>query len=481
MIRIMSFALLSVSVALSGCSTFPSSLKQVEAAAPAQRALPIEKWQTDDGARVLFVRAPSLPMLDVRVVFDAGSARDGEQPGLARMTSALIGEGAEKLSVDEIARGFEEVGASFNAGSYRDMAVVELRTLTEAQYFDRASELFVRTLGTPTFPASSLERIRDQTLVGLRREKQVPGPQIQKAFYKALFDEHPYAHDSTGTEQSLQAISRDDVARFYRTYYNSANAVIAMTGDLTRAQAEALAEKISTALPRGERAPAIKRADINAGQMQHLEFDSSQTILMLGQQSIWRGHPDYVPLYVGNQILGGGGFASILTEEVREQRGYVYGIGSGFSPMAAAGPFTVQFQTANENASDALTLTLQLVRDFIATGPTPEQLEATRQNLIGNFALTAAENDEIVGHLGAIGFYDLPLDYLNQFEQDVRAVTVEQVREAFQRNLDVERLVILSIGPQAPQVKDTGADADIDTDTETNVATDADSATTEQP
>src|SRR5690606_27527507 len=156
---------------------------------------------------------------------------------------------------------------------------------------------------------------------------------------------------------------------------------------------------------------------------------------------------------------------------------YVYGIGSGFSPMAAAGPFTVQLQTANENASDALTLTLQLVRDFIDNGPTPEQLEATRQNLIGNFALTAAEHDEIVGHLAAIGFYDLRLDYLNQFEQEVRAVTVEQVREAFQRNLDMERLVILSIGPQAPQVKD----AETDTGTDANVVTDAASEAAEQP
>src|SRR5690606_27214941 len=123
------------------------------------------------------------------------------------------------------------------------------------------------------------------------------------------------------------------------------------------------------------------------------------------------------------------------------------------------------------NASYALTLTLQLVRDFIDNGPTPEQLEATRQNLIGNFALTAAENDQSVGHLGAIGFYDLPLDYLNQFEQEVRAVTVAQVREAFQRNLDMERLVILSIGPQAPKVKDA----------ETDTGADADSATTEAP
>ena len=442
---------------LGGCASFPgqsfpTTLKAVEHAEPAQRKLAIQQWKTDDGAKVLFVPSPSLPMLDVRLVFDAGSARDGDKPGLAKLTSALIGEGADGLNVDDIARGFENLGASFSTDSYRDMAVMQLRTLTDKEFFGPVTDLFVKVASTPTFPQRSLSRVREQMLVALERQQQVPGPQVKKAFNKALFGDHPYAHPSSGTMDSLKVVSRDDMQAFFKRYYTAGNAVIALTGDLDSDQAHALAARISAALPKGPHAPALPRATRTAAQIKHIDFDSRQTILMLGEQSIWRGHPDWVPLYVGNQILGGGGFASILTEEVREKRGFVYGIGSGFSPMAAAGPFVVQLQTANKNADEALAVTEKLVRDFIANGPTEKQLEDARQNIIGSFPLATAENDDIVGQLGAIGFYDLPLDYLTQFENAVRTVTVEQVRDAFRRDVDPDKLSIVSIGPKAPQI-----------------------------
>ena len=446
--------LMTTALALAGCSSFPTSLAQVETSVPGERKLEIESWQTPEGAKVLFVASPSLPMLDVRLVFDAGSARDGDRAGLASLTSALLGEGTPDRDVGDIARGFEDLGARFSSASYRDMAVVELRTLTATEFFEPATDLFIEVASQPSFPAAALERIREQALIGLQQQQQVPGPQVSKAFYQALFGDHPYSHPSSGTEESLPAIRRADVQAFFEQHYAAGNAVIAMTGDLDRASAEKLAARISAALPKGGPAPSLPRAGKTVAQQTHIDFPSSQTILMLGQQSIWRGHPDWVPLYVGNQILGGGGFASILTEEVREKRGFVYGIGSGISPMAAAGPFSVQFQTANENADEALAVTLGLLRDFIANGPDVKQLEDARESLIGNFALTAAENDEIVGHLGAIGFYDLPLDYLDQFEQQVRSVTAEQVRDALQRNLDADALAIVSIGPKAPALPD---------------------------
>lgn len=460
---VIQIGLLSVAVLTSGCASFgsfPTSLKQVEAAAPAQRELNIQKWQTAEGATVLFVASPTLSMLDVRLVFDAGSARDGDQAGLAGLTSALLGEGTRNKDVGAIARGFEGLGASFSAASYRDMAVAELRTLTAPEFYQAATDLFVEVISEPSFPDAALNRIRQQTLVGLKQQKQVPGPQIAEAFNLALFGDHPYAHKSSGDEQSLPTIKRDDLQAFFQRYYAAGNVVIAMTGDLSRVEAEALASNISASLPVGEHAVPLARAQPTKAQQQHMEFPSSQTILMLGQQSIWRGHPDWVPLYVGNQILGGGGFASILTEEVREKRGFVYGIGSGISPMAAAGPFSIQLQTANENADEALAVTLQLLRDFVANGPTGEQLEAARESLIGSFALTAAENDEIVGQLGAMGFYDLPLDYLDWFEQQVRGVTVEQVRDAFQRNIDPDGLAIISIGPKAPALPAAAVDGE---------------------
>lgn len=457
------FAALLVSTssgcALLGGGDFPTTLKQVSAATPTERALDIQQWQTDEGATVLFVRSPTLPMLDVRVVFDAGSARDGQQEGLASLTSALFGEGAEGLSVDDIAHGFENLGAKFSSGSYRDMALVELRTLTDAEFYQPATELFIRAVGTPTFPQAALDRIRAQTLVGLQRQKQVPGPQVQRAFNRAVFGDHPYAHDSSGSEASLPMIERADIEQFYQQYYAAGNAVIALTGDLDIVAAKALAQKISATLPRGEHAPNLdKAAAPQARIIKHIDFDSSQTTLMLGQQSIWRGHPDWVALYVGNQILGGGGFASILIEEVREKRGFVYGIGSGVSPMASAGPFTVSLQTANDNADEALAVTLQLVRDYIAHGPNQEQLDNARNDIIGSFPLSIAENDQIVGQLGSIGFYGLPLGYLTWFENEVRALTVEEVRAALQRNIHPDTLAIVSVGPRAPRIPAVSSD-----------------------
>lgn len=453
MIRFSTLAAVATLLLLTGCQQqpFPTTLAALEQTPAAAVQLDIREWYTEEGARVLFVPTRTLPIVDVRLVFDAGSARDGDLPGVARMTSALIGEGTDSLSVDDIARRFEDLGASFSSSSYRDMGVIELRSLSDPRYLQPALDLMVPVISAPTFPLASLDRVRRQTLIGIERKKQVPGPQVQERYNEVLFAEHPYAHPSEGTVTSLQALRRADLFAFHQQYYRAANAVIALTGDLQDGEARALAARLSAALPAGDKPAPIARATRNtSGVREHIDFDSSQTHILIGQQSIWRGHPDWVPLYVGNQIFGGGGFSSILMDEVRQQRGLVYGISSGFSPMAAAGPFSIQLQTATENASGALTLTQQLLHEFIANGPTEQQLQDAVDNIIGSSALSVAENDDIVGHLGSIGFYDLPLDYLNWFDQQVQNVTVDDIRQAFARHVRPEALHIVSIGRQAP-------------------------------
>lgn len=441
-------------VFLTACTTvapFPTTLDQVANSAPAQRSLAVEQWQTEQGADVRFVASPNLPIVDVRVVFDAGSARDGDLAGVASMTSAMIGEGATGMTVDDIARGFEDLGVIFGSASYRDMAVVEMRSLSDSQYLDPAIDLFAQVVGKADFPYRSLERLRAQRLTSLQQDRQIPGPQVSKAYYQLLFGDHPYGHPSEGTEESVARIERQHLRAFWQQYYTAANAVIAITGDLSGEEARDLARRISSILPQGDAAPTLPQATtLTEQQVLHLPFPSAQTIVMVGNQSIWRGHPDWVALYVGNHILGGGGFGSILTDVVREEKGYVYGIGSGFSPMAAAGPFTVQFSTGNDTASDALAVTLSLIDEFVEAGPTDQQLEDAVANIIGSFPMQYAENDDIVGHLAAIAFYDLPLDYLQWFEGEVRQLTVEDVREAMQRNLDPANLAIVTIGPESP-------------------------------
>ena len=449
---------------VSGCQTardFPRTAEALKDVPTEGRELAPEQWTTDEGSTVLFMRTDELPMLDVRLTFAAGSTRDGDQPGLASLTSALLDDGSQGLSVDEIARGFENLGARYSTSSHRDMGVIELRTLSRAKWREPAVDLFLDTIAAPTFPEEALERARTRRLQTLRRHQQVPGPQVSKAYYRTLYGDHPYGHPASGTMDSIRAIERADLQEFWETYYTSGNAVIALVGDIKQEEAQELATRISEQLPEGGPAPELEQAKtLSEPKREHIDFDSQQTHLKLGNQLIHRGHPDYVPLYVGNHILGGGGFSSILMEEVRQERGYVYGISSGLHPMAAGGPFSVSLQTRNRQAGEALGLTLSLIEDFVADGPSQEQLRKARDNIRGNFARSTASNSDIVGQLAAIGFYDLPLNYLDWFREQVNQTSVADVKQAFRKHLQPENMAIVSIGPEKPEPKmpDEGED-----------------------
>lgn len=417
----------------------------------ARRKLDIQSWQTAEGARVLFVEAPQLPMFDLRLTFAAGSSQDDGNPGLALLTNAMLNEGIEGRDVTAIAEGFEGLGADFGNGSYRDMAVVSLRSLSAADKREPALALFSEVIGRPTFPEDSLQRIRNQMLAGFEFQKQNPGKLASIELYRELYGAHPYAHPSEGTPESVPQIGVEQLKAFHARAYAAGNAVIALVGDLSREQAEAVAAQVSAALPQGPALPPTPTPHAPAAGLHHIDFPSNQTHLMLGQLGIPRGHPDYAALYVGNQILGGGGFGTRLMEEIREKRGLTYGIYSGFSPMRAEGPFMINLQTRAELAEGTLELVQQLVADFLANGPSEAELERSKREIAGSFPLSTASNADIVGQLGSIGFYDLPLTYLEDFMAQVQTLSVEQVREAMNRHLQADGFVIVTAGPNVEQ------------------------------
>ena len=440
-------------------TAFPVSLPEIQAAEPGRRELEIQRWETEAGSRVLHVQTDQLPMVDVRLVFNAGGARDGDLPGLAALTNALLDQGADGMDVDEISEGFEDLGARFGSSSHRDMALVSLTSLSTEEFLEPALTLTERILRAPDFPEDALNRTRTRMQQSLLMQQQVPGPQVSQAFQSLLFGTHPYGAPSGGTQDSLPLLDRDRAEAFYRTFYTQQNAVIAIVGALPEDRARALAERLSNALPEGDPAPALPQAEAPPESVTtHVTFPSSQTHIQIGTQVVSRDHEDYVPLYVGNHIFGGGGFSALLMDEVRQRRGLVYGISSSISPMAAASPFRISLQTGNDNADDALGITLRLLRDFVAEGPTAEQVQLAVDYLTGSFAMSTASNSAIVGQLGAMGFYDLPLDYLDQFQRDIAAVSAAEIRDALQRHLDPTRLAIASIGPRAPEARDPDAD-----------------------
>lgn len=407
----------------------------------------IESWETANGARVLFVAAPELPMADIRLVFDAGSARDGDKPGLTSFTNSLLTEGAGEWDAQQIAERLEQVGAQLESGSLRDMAWVSARTLTRADALETTLETLAAILARPSFSEKAIERQRQGILASLLHDEQSPGSVGKKRLYELVFGGHPYAGDPEGTRESVQAIGRDDLLAAHRRLYVAKNALVAIVGAVDRAQAEAIAQRLTKGLPAGEAPPPLPPvAGLDRAVVERIAFPSSQSHLYLGQPGMRRGDPDYFPLYVGNHILGGSGLVSLLSEEVREKRGLSYSVYSYFLPMRQPGIFQLGLQTKNDQAAEALQVMRQTLQRFIDEGPSAQELKAAKQNITGGFPLRIASNSKIIEYLAVIGFYDLPLDYLDRFSERVEAVTREQIRDAFKRRIDPQRLVTVQVG-----------------------------------
>jgi zinc protease len=407
----------------------------------------IQTWQSEAGARVMFVQADEIPMLDVRVVFDAGSARDEGKYGLAVLTNGLLSEGAAGKDAQQIAEDFESVGAQIEYDALRDMAVVGVRTLTEQPYMQSALSSLAEVLTQPDFPQDAFDRERSRMLLSVKARKQSPAAIAGEAFNLAVFGDHPYAFPNAGTEQSLTGLSRDDVVAFYRRYYVAANATIAIVGDIDRARAETIVERLMSGLAKGNAAPLLPEVEpLKQAQTVRIEFPSQQTHIYVGQPGIKRGDDDYLDLYVANHIFGGSGFASRLVEVIREDRGLAYSVYSYFSPMRQLGAFTMGMQTKNDQAGEALKLLDEQLREYVAKGPTADELDKSVSNITGGFPLKFDSNGKLLEYIAMIGFYNLDIHYLDHFIDDVRAVTLDSIRDALERRLHPDRMVTVIVG-----------------------------------
>ncbi|MBI1423579.1 MAG: insulinase family protein [Gammaproteobacteria bacterium] len=413
----------------------------------ATAGLNIETWQTANGAKVFYVPAPQLPMVDVRVVFNAGSARDGDKPGLASMTNTLLDHGAGNWNTNQIVDRFDSVGAQFSTDSLRDMAVVSLRTLTDKDWFNTALDTMAVILQKPKFLKSELERERQRTLVALRNQQESPSDLADLAFYKALYQGQPYASPPLGTKESVSALTRQDVEAFYKKYYVASNAIVVIVGAVDKTEASAIANKLMLPMQKGEPAPVLPKVpDITEAKTVKQQHPSTQTTILVGQIGETRTDPDYFPLYVGNHILGGSGFGSRIVDEIREKRGLAYSSYSYFYPMEARGPFIMGLQTKNNQAKQALALLKKTVAKFIAEGPTPKEIDNAKKNITGGFPLRLDSNKEITEYVSMIGFYDLPLDYLKTFNARVESVTRAQIMDAFKRRVHPDRMITVMVG-----------------------------------
>lgn len=413
-------------------------------------AAKIDHWQTPQGSRVYYVRTEGLPMADIHVIFDAGSARDGQQFGLAALTAGLLDTGAGPWDANAIAERFESVGGIFGAASSVDSASLSLRTLTDKPLFDKALETMQAILSRPRFNEADFQREKNRTLAGLKQQEESPSDIVSINFYKTLYGNHPYAHPDSGELKTVAALTADDLRRFYQKHYVAANAMIVIVGDLTKQQAEQTAEKLVADLPTGQKPGALPDVAMPVkSSQQHIEFPSTQTHVLVGLPGTYRKDADYFNLYVGNHILGGSGLVSKLFEEVREKRGLAYSASSAFIPMLKPGPFLVSLQTRNDQTPQALQVLNKTLADFIANGPSEAELVAAKKNITGGFAMRFDTNKELASYVGMIGFYGLPLDYLDTFQQKIEQVTVASISDAFKRRVNPQLLQTVTVGKSA--------------------------------
>ena len=414
------------------------------------RASPtILNWQTASGSPVWFVESSELPMVDVRMIFDAGAVREpAGRNGLAALVNGLLDEGAGGLDATGISFEFERLGARYSAASGYDFASVSLRSLSDPALLGPALRNLRRVITEPAFPMKAVERQKQRLLIAIERKQQSPAEIARDAYQAAIYRDHPYAYPSDGTRESVAKLGRGDIVKFHRDNYSARNVRLVIVGDLDKEQAATLAEDLTEGLAQGrapEPLPAVE--PLARGETIRIEHPSSQVHILLGQPGLKRGDPDYFPLYVGNHILGGGGFVSRLYEEIREKRGLSYGAYSYFAPRREAGPFTASLQTRGGQEEQALQVMRETIRAFIEQGPTPEELEAAKKNISGGFPLRLDSNSKILGYVAMIAFYGLPLDYLDTFIEKVNAVTLEQIQDAFGRRLQLERFVTVMVGP----------------------------------
>ena len=418
-------------------------------------AIPIQHWTQASGAQVWLVESPAIPMLDVQIDFDAGSRRDPPgQAGLAEVTALLAGKGVAArgdqpaLDENQLGEAWADLGASFGGSASDDRMSFQLRTLTEPDLLRRAVRLAARELGEPAWPEAVWRRERERLVAAIQESRTRPGTIAGLAYAEAVYGGHPYGQEPT--PESLARIGLADMRQHYQALIRPCRAKVSVVGAVARAEADALVAELLARLPQAADCaplPAVPEvAPLAAPRELRIPFASVQAHVLIGQPGYKRSDPAFFALLVGNHILGGGGFTSRLTTQVRERRGLSYSVYSYFSPGLHAGAFTAGLQTRPDQAGEAVALTRQVIADFVQGGPTPAELKAAKDNLIGGFPLRLDGNRKLLDNVANIAWNGLPLDYLAHWTQRVDAVSAADIRAAFQRVLQPQTMVTVVVG-----------------------------------
>ena len=412
------------------------------------KAVDVREVTSPSGVSFWLVEEPSIPIVAVEMSFVGGARTDpADKTGLARMTMSLLDEGAGELDTVAFSEARDDLSARFGFEAGQDEVEVSARMLVEEA--GPSAELLALALAAPRFDEEPVERIRGQMLSRIASAETDPNDVASTAWAARAFPDHPYGRPLRGTEESVSSITVEDLEAAHDRLLTRANARIAVVGAVDAAAAGRLVDTILAGLPEGEPVDAPRRAGPPPPGTEVIALDVPQSVAVFGQQGLERTDDDFFPAYVMNYVLGGGGFSSRLTEEVRVKRGLAYGVYSYLMPRDGAALYMGGVQTANERMAESLEVIRAEWRRMAEEGATGEELEAAKRYLTGAFPLRFDSNAKIARFLVFAQREGLGLDYIDRRNGLIEAVTLEDVNRVAKRLLDPEALSIVVVGQPA--------------------------------
>lgn len=404
---------------------------------------------TPEGMVVLVSERHDLPIVKVSVIIKAGSVLETEEKaGIANLTAELLTEGTKKRTSSQISDEIDFIGGSLNTSGGNDYISVSLSILKKD--IDKGFDLLSDIILNPSFDEKEIDRKKRLIKGAIKREEEDPESVARKAFIKEVFGKHPYGRPVEGKEESIDRITRNDIIEFHDRNYSPNNTIMGIAGDVTVDEVAALINKYFKYWKKKEsdhaklpEPPAIKGHNIFK-----IDKDLTQATIILGHLGIKRDNPDFYAISVMNYILGGGGFASRLVQNIRDSKGLAYDVRSSFSPKKEVGSFSVSVQTKNETAGLAIKEIIKEIKRIREEGVTEEELSDAKGYLTGSFPLRIDTNAEVARILASIEFYNLGLDYPEKYKALINGITRDDVLRVARKYLDPENFVLVIVAKQ---------------------------------
>lgn len=414
-------------------------------AAPLRAEVAIREVTSPGGITAWLVEEHAIPFTALEIRFRGGTSLDAPgKRGAVNLMTGLIEEGAGDLDAQGFAAARDGLAAEYRFRAGRDEVSVSARFLSENR--DAAVDLLRQALIMPRFDVDALERVRGQVLSGIRGDAKDPQALAGLAFDAAAFGAHPYGSAGDGTEQSVAALTRDDILAAHAGALARDRVYVAAVGDISAAELGTLLDHLLGALP-ATGAPLPGRADYGlSGGVTVRDFPTPQSVIRFGQLGLTRDDPDFFAAYLMNDILGGGRFTSRLMTEVREKRGLTYGISTYLAPMDHGELMMGQFATANASVAEAIGLVRAEWAKMASEGVSEAELAAAKTYQTGSYPLRFDGNGPIARVLVGMQVEGLPIDYSATRNDKINAVTLEDIKRVAARLLRPQDLHFVVVG-----------------------------------